>query len=155
MCTSYKHKLRWKGKTSDFSPFIDWPVLQEKGTNISLAWSSQGERSRGWEPAVSSTSFRGIRTCWDPLEHSQGRGAAIKPGGETTREGWEGEAVSLRGACSGLLKQKGTAGTPPRKKSSFNPHHQDRCSRQLPYPNSVKILCFIGVTEISLIVSLC
>lgn len=68
-------------------------------------------------------------------------GAAIKPGGETTRAGWEGEAASVRGACgSVLLKQKGTAGTPQRK----NPSHLLRTTRivapeQLPYPNSVKM----------------
>lgn len=56
-------------------------------------------------------------------------GAAIKPGGETTREGWEGEAASVRGACgSVLLKQKGPAGTPQRK----NPSHLLRTPEPLP-----------------------
>lgn len=113
---------------------------------------AEGESLLSPVPASEASGPAG--THWSAAREG---GAAIKPGGETTREGWEGEAASLRGACgSGLLKQKGTAGTPPRK----NPSHLIRTTRivapeQLPYPNSVKILCFIGVTEISLIVSLC
>lgn len=63
-------------EVSGFSPFIDWPVLQGKGTSISLAWSSQRERSRGWEPAVSSTSLlQRHQDLLGPTGAQPGRGA--------------------------------------------------------------------------------
>lgn len=131
MCTSYKHKLRWKGKTSDFSPFIDWPVFQGKDTNISLAWSSQGERSRGWEPAVSSTSFRGIRTCWDPLERSQGRGRCHQAW-RWDNQGGLGRRSRFRARSLWFwaVEAERDCGVASKKRSfSFNLHHQNRCSR--------------------------
>lgn len=116
-------------------------------------WGAEGESLL----SPLQVCFGGIRACWAHQTAARERSTAIKPRGETAREGWEGEAASVWGAWgSVLLKQKGTVGTPQRK----NPSHLIRTTRiaapeQLPYPSSVKILYFIGVTEIALTVSLC
>lgn len=129
MCTFYKHKLRWKGKTSDFSPFVDWPVLQGKGTN-SLAWSSQGEKQR-------------VRACC--LQYQLQRPQDLlgptgaQPGKGRCHQAWRWDNQGGLGRRSrfrarslwfwAVEAERDCGNASKKKSSSFNPHHQNRCSR--------------------------
>lgn len=146
MCTCYKHNLRWKGKTSIFSPSINWPVLpreRHKHQPDSELPSSGAELVQATCSLQSKPASKAVRTVWSQESTARERcgDAAIEPGGETAGEIWEGQATSRAGQAASRARSTWFSAAAAERtsglrqgKPSFNPRHQNcRPQNQLPY----------------------